>query len=207
MPGVKEKGPSEPLMSIATVNALVDVLRQHTLLQPDQLAEMDPEFLLRFANVRALAKYLMARGWLTVYQINQIFQGNAKELVLGPYRILDVLGEGGVSSVYKAFDTRRKCVAALKAIKAEHLDNAEAMGRLKREMRVISKLSHRYVVKAFDLDVVNHQHFFAMEYVEGTDLGKRLKLSGPLPPLEACRYVYQAAQGLQHAHENGLVHR
>src|SRR5262249_13786930 len=158
---------AEPLMSIATVNALVDVLRAHTLLQPDQLAELDPEFLLRFANVRAFAKYLLARRWLTVYQVNQLFQGNAKDLVLAPYRILDVPGEGGVSSVYKAWDTRRKCVAALKSIKAEHLDNAEAVGRLKREMRVIAQLSNPYIVKAFDVDLLNHQHFFAMEYVEG----------------------------------------
>src|SRR4029077_12443582 len=171
------------------------------------LAELDPELLVRFANVRAFAKYLTTRGWLTVYQVNQLFQGNAKELVLGPYRILDVLGEGGVSSVYKAWDTRRKCVTALKTIKAEHLNNAEAVGRLKREMRVIAQLSHPYIVKAFDVDTVNQRHYFAMEYVEGIDLGKRLKLSGPLPPLEACRYVYQAAQGLQHAHELGLVHR
>src|SRR5262249_12470433 len=111
-------------MSIATVNALVDVLRAHRLLQPDQISELDPEFLLRFANVRALAKYLLARGWLTVYQVNQLFRGNARDLVLGPYRLLDVLGEGGISLVFKAWDTRRKCVATLKSIKAEYLDNA-----------------------------------------------------------------------------------
>lgn len=194
-------------MSITTVNALLEALRLNALLRPDQLAELEPQFLLRFPTVRALAKYLTARGWLTVYQVNQLFQGNAKELVLGPYRILDVLGEGGVSSVYKAWDTRRQCVCALKAIKAEHLDNAEAVGRLKREMRVISQLSHPHVVKAFDVDTVNQRHFFAMEYVEGIDLGKRLKLSGALPAAEACRYAYQAALGLQHAHEMGLVHR
>jgi serine/threonine protein kinase len=109
--------------------------------------------------------------------------------------------------VYKAWDTRRKCVCALKTIKAEHLNNADAVGRLKREMRVVAQLSHPYIVKAFDVDRVNQRHYFAMEYVEGIDLGKRLKLSGPLPPLEACRYMYQAAQALQHANDIGLVHR
>jgi tRNA A-37 threonylcarbamoyl transferase component Bud32 len=194
-------------MSVATVVEFIDVLRAHQLLAPDQLAEFDPEFLLRFANVRMFAKYLLARTWLTVYQVNQIFQGNARALVLGPYRVLDVLGAGGVSSVYKAWDTRRKCAVALKALRAEHLDNAEARGRLKRELRAIAQLNHPNVVKAYDVDLVNHCPFFAMEYVAGTDLAKRLQLSGPVPAAEACGYVYQAALGLQHAHELGMVHR
>lgn len=194
-------------MKIVTADDLVKELREHRILQPDQLDELTPELLERHANVRLLAKYLLQRGWLTVFQMNQLFQGNGKDLVLGPYRILDRLGEGGVSQVFKAFDTRRKCVAALKTIKSEHLTNTEAVGRLQREMRVISQLSHPHVVKAFDVDLVNERHYFAMEFVEGTDLGKLLKLSGPLKVPQACTYVRQAALGLQHAHEHGLVHR
>ncbi len=194
-------------MKIATLDDLVNELREHRILQPDQLEELTPEVLERQGNVRMLAKYLLQRGWLTVFQMNQLFQGNGKELVLGPYRILDRLGEGGVSQVFKAFDTRRKCVAALKTIKSEHLTNTEAVARLQREMRVIAQLSHPHIVKAFDVDLVNERHYFAMEFVEGTDLGKLLKLSGPLKVPQACMYVRQAALGLQHAHEHGLVHR
>jgi serine/threonine-protein kinase len=194
-------------MKIATVDDLLRELREHRLLQPDQLAELTPDLLARHGNVRLLAKYLLQRGWLTVYQMNQLFQGQAAALVLGPFRVMDKLGEGGVSQVFKAWDTRRKCVAAVKTIRSEHMANAEAVGRLQREMRVIAQLSHPNVVKAFDVDLVNERHYFAMEYVEGTDLGKMLKLSGPLPVRQACDFIRQAALGLQHAHELGLVHR
>lgn len=194
-------------MRVPTLTEFMALLRDNRLLQPDQLDELNDEFLKRYPEVRLLAKYLLQRGWLTVYQVNQIFQGNAQELVLGPYRIMDSIGEGGVSQVFKAWDTRRKCIAALKAIRSEHLDNVEAVGRLKREMRVIGQLSHPNIVKAFDIDSVRARHYFAMEYVEGTDLSKLIKLSGPLPMPQACDYIRQAALGLQHAHEKGLVHR
>src|SRR5437868_5458275 len=145
-------------MGIETVSDFVIVLRDNRLLQSDQLAEFSEAVLARFSDSRALAKYLMQRGWLTVYQVNQLFQGNAQELVLGPYRILDRLGEGGVSQVFKAWDTRRKCVAALKAIRTEHLNNVEAVGRFKREMRVIAKTEHSNIVRAFDIDLDNPRH-------------------------------------------------
>src|SRR5947207_3613032 len=147
-------------MKIVTVYDLLKELQDHKLLQPDQLDELTPEIVSRFGNVRLLAKYLLQRGWLSIYQMNQLFQGRAQDLVLGPYRILDRLGEGGVSQVFKAFDTRRKCVCALKTIKNEHLTNAEAVGRLQREMQAIAQLSHPHIVKAFDVDLVNERHYF-----------------------------------------------
>src|SRR5205823_6131930 len=69
------------------------------------------------------------------------------------------------------------------------------------------QLSHPNIVKAFDVDMDNPRHYFAMEYVEGIDLGKMVKLSGPLAVPRASDYIRQAALGLQHAHELGLVHR
>src|SRR5262249_60670387 len=63
------------------------------------------------------------------------------------------------------------------------------------------------IVQALDADEVGGTHFFVMEYVEGTDLAKLVKERGPLPVGQACEYVRQAALGLQHAHERGLVHR
>ena len=68
-------------------------------------------------------------------------------------------------------------------------------------------MSHPNIVMAFDAGQVGDVHFFAMEYVEGTDLGKLVKQRGPLPVAQACDYIRQAALGLQHAHECGLVHR
>lgn len=191
-----------------TVDEFLDVLKGNKLLQPDQFAELS-EVVPRFPdrNPQRLGKYLLQRGWFTVYQLNQVFQGKGADLVIGPFRILECLGEGAVSAVFKAWDTRQKCVAALKTIKNEHLNNPEAVGRFKREMQVVSQLSHPNIVKAFDVDLDNPRHYFAMEYVEGTDLGKMVKLSGPLSIPVASDYIRQAAQALQYAHERGLVHR
>jgi serine/threonine protein kinase len=72
---------------------------------------------------------------------------------------------------------------------------------------VVSQLSHPNIVKAFDVEQAHGRHYYAMEYVHGTDLAKLLKLSGPLPVGQAADFTRQAALGLQHAHKRGLVHR
>ena len=144
---------------------------------------------------------------MTPYQINQLLQGRGHELVLGPYLILERLGEGGAGQVFKARHQKMNRVVALKVIRRELLADAEVVGRFYREIQVVSQLDHPNVVHAYDAGPVGATHFLAMEYVEGTDLGRLVKQSGPLPVLQACEYIRQAALGLQHAHERGLVHR
>src|SRR5262245_3879309 len=125
-------------MAITSVPGFVDALRGARLLTAEQFDELKRTALPRCSEPRGLAKYLVQRGWLTVYQVNWIFQGLADQLTLGPYRILDRLGEGGVSQVFKGFDTRRNLPVAIKVFKAEMLSNAEAVGRFQRETRVIT---------------------------------------------------------------------
>src|SRR4029077_8874839 len=114
---------------------------------------------------------------------------------------------GGVSQVFKAWHTAKNCIVALKVIRQELLSNPEAFARFQREMHAFACLSHPNIVSSIDSDLVGQTNFFAMEYVEGTDLGKLVQLTGPLKIPIACHYVRQAALGLQHAHEHGLVHR
>ncbi len=194
-------------MAVDTVAAFIEVLREKRLLAPDQLDELDRVLRSRFSDVRTLAKYLVQRGWLTVYQVNQILVGRAQELVYGPYLIRDRLGEGGVSQVFKAWHTGKNCIVALKVIREELLSNPEVFGRFQREMHAVARLCHPNIVSSIDSDLVGQTNYFAMEYVEGTDLGKLVQLSGPLKIPLACDYIRQAALGLQHAHEHGLVHR
>src|SRR5262249_10239372 len=100
----------------------------------------------------------------------------------------------------------------------ELLTDADAIGRFYREIQVVSQLDHPNVIHANDAGPVAPRsgeqgaesaagHFLAMEYVEGMDLAKLVKQGGPLPVAQACEYIPQAALGLQHAHERGLVHR
>jgi serine/threonine-protein kinase len=194
-------------MAFGSLPEFVEDLRKSRLLTAAQVDELQRIIVPRFSEPLGLAKDLARRGWLTVYQLNQMIQARGQELVLGPYRILDHLGKGGVSQVFKAWHTDQNCLVALKVIHPELVSNPEAVGRFQREVRAVSRLSHPNVVKAFADQSLGVVHFFAMEFVQGTDLNKLVHLSGPLPPPQACDAIRQAALGLQHAHEVGLVHR
>jgi serine/threonine protein kinase len=74
-------------------------------------------------------------------------------------------------------------------------------------MEAAGKLTHPNIVHAYDAEEIGDTHFLAMEYIEGVSLTNLLNQRGPLPPAEACSYIRQAALGLQHAHERGMVHR
>jgi serine/threonine-protein kinase len=123
------------------------------------------------------------------------------------YEILEQLGEGGMGQVYKARHLRLDRIVALKVIHPDHLAQPDAVRRFHREARAAARLAHPNLVTIFDVDDVGGTHFLAMEYVEGTDLGRWVKSWGPLAAARACDYVRQAALGLQHIHERGLVHR
>jgi eukaryotic-like serine/threonine-protein kinase len=186
---------------------LLAVLREHGLLTPPQLQELSGAGGPASADGLALAGELVDRGWLTAYQANQLLQGRGGELLLGPYRILDRLGEGGMGQVFKARHGSMDRVVALKAIRKDRLSDPAAVERFYREVRAVAQLSHPSIVTAFEVGQAGDTHFLAMEYVEGIDLARLVQQSGPLPVAQACEYIRQAAVGLQHAHERGLVHR
>jgi serine/threonine-protein kinase len=150
---------------------------------------------------------MVQHGWLTVYQMNQLLAGHGLELVVGPYQVQDWLGQGGQSTVYLARHARTGVVVALKVIRGELVANAETSRQFMQEMEAMASLHHPNVVQFFDADRFRETCYCALEYVAGTDLGKYVRLIGPLPAFEACDYVRQTALGLQHAHERNLIHR
>jgi serine/threonine protein kinase len=192
---------------IDSVATFVAALRESRLLPPERLQEVIGDFQARFPEPRALARQLMRLDWLTPYQINQLFQGRSQHLVLGPYRLLERLGEGGMGQVFKARHMGLDRVVALKVMRKEHMDDPDSVHRFHREIRAAAQLSHPNIVMAYDADEVDGTHFFVMEYVAGIDLGRLVQQSGPLAVEQACDYIRQAALGLQHALERGLVHR
>jgi formylglycine-generating enzyme required for sulfatase activity/tRNA A-37 threonylcarbamoyl transferase component Bud32 len=123
------------------------------------------------------------------------------------YEVLQLLGQGGMGTVYKARHKKMDRLVALKVIQARLLDNPKAVERFQREVKAVAKLEHANIVRAYDADEAGGTHFLVMEFVEGTDLAKYVARKGPLPVAYACHFVRQAALGLQHAHERGLVHR
>jgi formylglycine-generating enzyme required for sulfatase activity len=109
--------------------------------------------------------------------------------------------------VWRARDTELDRIVAIKIPDLSRLTSADQRARFQREARASARLSHPNVVQLFDVDRVEDTPLLVMEYVEGTDLGRLVAQAGPLPVRQACEYVRQAALGLQHAHERGLVHR
>lgn len=131
-----------------------------------------------------------------------------KELLEHPrYRILRRLGGGGMGTVYEAEHRLMNRRVALKVIRPELLSSPQAVLRFQREVQAAAKLVHPHVVTAFDAEQAGQSHFLVMEFVEGSDLAEIVRRRGPLPVVEACECIRQAAIGLQHAYEHGMVHR
>lgn len=126
---------------------------------------------------------------------------------LGPYQLLEKLGEGGMGAVYKARHTHLDKLVAIKVLPQHFTEKPEAVARFKREMKAVGRLTHANIVQAHDAGEIHGTHFLAMEYVEGIDLQKLVKDKGPLSPANACRALRQAAIALSAAHAAGLVHR
>ncbi len=134
--------------------------------------------------------------------------GLPPELVAHPrYRVLALLGAGGMGAVYKAEHRLMERVVALKVMNRALVGGAASVERFRREVRTAARLSHPNIVAAYDAEQAGDLHFLVMEYVEGTDLARVVAERGPLPIAEACDYVRQAAAGLQDAHEHGMIHR
>jgi eukaryotic-like serine/threonine-protein kinase len=176
-------------------------------LAADQFLALKGWAQLKHPDTQEIARELNKRGWLTGFQIKEIFRGRGKALGVGPYRILDLVGEGGMGRVFRALHTRLGREVALKVIRREKLANPLTVRRFRQEIQAVAHLSHPNVVLAFDADEAGGDHYLAMEYVDGVDLTKLVRERGPLPVSVACDYVRQAALGLQHAYERGLVHR
>jgi serine/threonine protein kinase/WD40 repeat protein len=193
-------------MPLHDARSLLAVLGQHDLISKAPLDELRP-LAGQFPGAADLARELVRRGLLTTFQANEIMQDRAGRLVLGQYLLLERLGQGGMGEVFKARHRVLDRLVALKIIRAEYVNHPDAVERFRRECRAAGRLSHPNIVAVQHADQVGDVHFMAMEYLEGQDLGRLLKEHGALPPGEACEYVRQAALGLQHAHEQGMVHR
>jgi eukaryotic-like serine/threonine-protein kinase len=192
---------------MVTLSEFLDLLGRLHLLEPAQLDELRRQSQGPSAEPRAVARGLIDRGGLTPFQANHLLQGRANELLLGHYVLQERLGEGGMGQVFKAWDPKLGRAVALKVIRKERLANRDAVKRFVRELRAAAQLDHPHIVRALDADEVAGTHLLVMEFVPGTALSCLVGRRGPLPVRAACEFLRQAALGLQHASEKGLVHR
>jgi hypothetical protein len=123
------------------------------------------------------------------------------------YEILRELGHGGMGVVYLAHNKLMSRKEVLKVVSDHLVSRPTVLERFLREIRSAAKLHHPNIVIAYRAMHMAESIVFAMEYVEGLDLAKMVKSTGPLPVAKACNFVHQAALGLQHAHDHGMIHR
>jgi serine/threonine protein kinase len=155
----------------------------------------------------SLAESLATNGWLTVYQARKVLAGTGRGLLLGPYVLLDELGEGGIGEVFRARHRQTGRVEAIKRLKADYHDDHDAVTRFQREARAAARLAHPNLVRLYSVGEADGRLYLAMEYVPGLDLGRLVDRDGPLAADRVCTVLHQAALGLAHAHAAGLVHR
>lgn len=154
-----------------------------------------------------LAKALQQHNVVTHWHCEKLLQGKYKGFFLGKHKLLGHLGSGGMSSVYLAEHMKMHDKRAIKVLPKSRLGNSSYLARFQLEAKAIASLNHPNIVRAHDIDNDGDTHYIVMEYVDGADLQTVVKKKGPLPFADVANYVAQAARGLQHAHEMGLIHR
>ncbi|MCA8983234.1 MAG: serine/threonine protein kinase [Planctomycetaceae bacterium] len=158
-----------------------------------------------------LATELQKRGLITEWQSEKLLQGRHKGFILGRYKLMNLLGRGEMSAVYLAehLAMQRRC--AIKVLPANRVKDTSYLGRFQREARAVAALDHPNIVRAYDVDQQNEGgaeiHYLVMEFVQGTSVENLVKKNGPMNYVSAADIIRQAAEGLYHAHQAGLVHR
>jgi WD40 repeat protein/serine/threonine protein kinase len=191
-----------------TLEAFQELLRTGNLLSIDELAEVLRDVApAEFHEAKEFARWLVERKWITRWQAQRLLTGN-NSFLLGKYLLLERLGAGGMGTVFKAREQKGLGrVLALKVMSDTLLGDEQAVARFHREIRSAAALVHPHIVATFDADSVAGKHFLVMEYVDGENLQALAKRRGKLPLAEACEYIRQAALGLAHAHDHGMIHR
>jgi eukaryotic-like serine/threonine-protein kinase len=128
-------------------------------------------------------------------------------LIAGRYVLEELVGAGGMSSVYRAHDQLLERDVALKILHSSYREDEEAVERFRREAQAVARLSHPNVVTVIDRGEEDGHQFIVFEYVDGATLKDHLAKRGPLPPEEALPIAVDVGEALAYAHAHGIVHR
>ncbi len=158
-------------------------------------------------DAQQLADYLVRTGKLTSWQAEQLLQGRYKGFFLKSYKLLALLGAGGMSNVYVAEHLLMNRRVAIKVLPLGRVKDRGYLERFYQEARAAARVDHPHIVRAYDVENEGDVHFLVMEHVPGCDLATLVKREGPLAFRRAAEYIRQAALGLAAAHRAGLVHR
>jgi eukaryotic-like serine/threonine-protein kinase len=192
--------------TISDRDTFLQHLRQSGLLSGQQLRDAAERFG-NGASATELARALVRRSWLTRFQARMLLLGRTSGFFLGPYRILELVGKGGMGRVYRALHETMNRTVALKVLAPSLVKTSKARMLFRQEVQTAAQLNHPNIVHAYDANSIDGRHYLAMEFIAGTTLTRLVQSRGPLPIGISCEIIRQAALGLQHAYEHRLVHR
>lgn len=194
----------------ATSEELLDLVRKTDVVDPQVLDDYLQQ--LRAAGPiptepKAMAGLLIRDGLLTNFQAGLFILGRSTGFTIGKYRILERLGTGGMGSVFLCEDRRLRRKVAVKVLPPRIAKDPASLARFQREAHVVAVLDHPNIVHAHDFCQDDNLYYLVMEYIDGVSLQELINKQGPLDVERSCHYIRQTAEGLQHAHEAGLIHR
>ena len=146
-----------------------------------------------------------SRAFSNIYLKQELLQPG--DLIGGRYEILQLLGEGGMGAVYKALDREVERTVALKLIRPELASNPAILARFKQELLTAHQVTHKNVIRIYDLAEADGVKFITMEFVEGFDLRRILVDNGKLPTEKSIEIIRQVCVALDAAHSVGIIHR
>ena len=204
-------------MAKISVDDFVETVKRSKLVELDQLTSAVADIRARatpaeLEDADFFASALIAAGLLTRWQCDNLLKGKSRGFILGKYKLLGHLGTGGMSSVYLAQHVLLNRRVAIKVLPKSRVNDSSYLARFHLEAQAAALLDHSNIVRVYDVDQQVESdgattHYIVMEYVEGRDLHNIVRQQGPLDYRVAAEYVAQAATGLEHAHEAGLIHR
>jgi serine/threonine protein kinase len=191
---------------VHTTADVVHTLDRLGLVEPGRKSQLET-LQNRFTRTEDFVRELVHEGYLSVFQATKIQANDADGLRVGEYVLVEEIGGGGMGRIFKGIDPVTKHIVCLKIIRDELKDSKKLLKRFEREWKAASRLSHPNIVAAYSAGEQNDSVYYAMEFVDGIDLGRLVLDRGALPVREAMEYMVQAARALQHAHDHGLIHR
>src|SRR5262249_1318401 len=194
-----------------TAPHLLRIIRAHHLVEADRLESFlktVPPDTIDAEDPKRLAEAIVAARLLTKFQATLLIQGKSRSLsIAGKYRLIDRLGAGGMGLVYLCEHLKMRRHVAVKVMPHKQATEPGQLDRFLGEAQAAAAMRHPNIVQADGIDQENGVHYLVMEYIDGADLERLANSIGPLDFRRATYYVAQAAAGLQHAAERGLVHR
>lgn len=203
-------------MAKVNVEKLVELIERSELVDPAVLTDSVANLRRKSGGLlpkepEAVAQGLVEMGVISRWQADNLLNGKYRGFWLGDgkYKLLGHLGKGGMSTVFLAENTRLGRLSAIKVLPQSKVKDSSYKARFELEARAAAKLDHPNIVRIYDIehDARKDIHYIVMEYVDGRDLQVIVKEDGPLDYDAAASFIAQAAAGLQHAHDRGLIHR